>query len=129
MRADELRQDVEALQRQVEESQRRLAEVQENCIDSGGHVWGDVTFDPQYREGYTIPSDLDLGINLGVDTRVSRVHVPPETANEWVRTCDKCGTEQRTRQTKAITRPGSVPGTSATENVPVFPEKKGRRAY
>ena len=96
MRAQDLHSEVEALKKQVEERQARLAELAKNCIDNSGHDWGDVKFDPQYREGYTIPSDLDMGINLGVDTRVSRIHVPAETIKEWTRQCNKCGTEQRT---------------------------------
>jgi len=126
MRSQELRQNVQQLWLQIQETEQRIKDLERSCVDSAGHHWGDVKFDPQYREGYVIPSDLDRGIYLGVDTIVSRTYVPPETTSEWVRVCDKCGTEQRTRKTKEVTKQGSIPGTRAVETVPVFPENWNR---
>ena len=121
MESQRLTGEVQRLRAEIEAKERRMADLRRHCVDNRGHDWGEVRFDPKYRAGYTIPSDIEQGIYLGVDTRVSSTYVPAETTNEWVRQCIKCGTEERTQRTKTVPRAGRIPGTSCQEQVPVFP--------
>lgn len=120
LRAEELRKSLDGIRKDEAGVVAALDYLRTNCVDHAPHAWGDVQFTPEHREGYVIPSDLDRGVNLGVDTIVSRTHVPPETINEWTRRCAKCGTEEHTRETSEVRRPGSVAGTTAVERVPKF---------
>lgn len=109
-----------ALEHELTNLNSQLEQLDRSCNDGNGHVWGDVRFNPIHRKGYTIPSDVEMGIELGVDTRRSSIHVPSETIKQWTRTCNKCAFDEHTTRTKKVSKPGSIPGTSAEEEIPVF---------
>ena len=56
-------------------------------------------------------------------TALADVHVPRQVEKRWARTCTVCGLTQHTKHTEEAARRGDIPGTKATEQVPVFTER------
>lgn len=97
---DRLRRQIEVLQ----EQQRRCA-----------HEWDDVAYNPRIIAGYrTKPMHWHPGRHC------EDVWIPEQRFPRWTRTCLTCGLEQHTETTKEVSRPGTMPGTTATEKVPTF---------
>lgn len=118
--ADELRNNATNAARQAQDAQRRVESLEKSC----SHVWDEVRYTPDYKEGYYIPSDIEQGINLGVDTRVSGVHVPSSTTKKWSRTCRKCGKTETTTSVKKQFISGKIAGTGGEVEVPNFGDER-----
>lgn len=102
------------LQDQINELQaklERLRAAQARCP----HKWGDIRYAPRETGGYkTKPMHWHPG------RECADIYVAPQSHPRWARTCETCGVAQHTERTEDIPRRGQLPGTQATEQVPVF---------
>jgi hypothetical protein len=102
-----LQDQIDALKAQVQ----GLEERQRRCV----HEWGDVQYAPRSEGGYNAPVRVGCR-DTGNTFWVSKQEIP-----RWRRACRTCGLVQHTERTKEVSRRGQVPGTTATEKVPTFP--------
>ena len=112
------------LKREIEESRRSLAQqtaqleaLQRACQ----HQFGPVEYVPLVTEGYRTQGDPEG--TMGVDRQLP-TWIPGSTTKKWQRTCPLCELTQTTTRTKKQARNGSLPGTTAEEELPVFDEPR-----
>ena len=102
------------LQQQIEEHERKIQQLkaaQNRCR----HTWGATKYDPIIRAGYETSAFSRPGYKSS-----ATIYVPEERTPRWTRTCTTCGCTQSTKRTEERKTRGSVPGTSGTEQVPIF---------
>jgi len=103
-----LQAQIDALKLQIKDLEAQQARCR--------HEWGDVTYAPVVTKAYSARSLHGPG---PLESH-PLVHVPRQERPRWERTCTRCGLAQHTERTEEISRRGQVPGTTATERVPVF---------
>lgn len=96
----------------IDQKKREIAALeaeQQNCP----HSWGLNEYNPRKTGGHE-QEDFHF-------PRPGRmVYVPEITHKRWTRRCTKCGKIEHTERTKSVSRRGTIPGTTATEEVPDF---------
>lgn len=100
-----LQEEIDALRAKL----KKLEAEQAQCL----HDWGAPIFDPYTCGGYH--ADVPNVAGSGYKT-----WIPEQRHNQWTRTCRCCGLVQHTERTREISRPGTLPGCTATETVPAF---------
>ena len=116
MESDRLQSEITALVSQLAAKKERLNRIQNSCR----HDWGQITYDPICETAYHIPSDIERGVYLGVDTIVSGVDVPAKTTRRWRRTCLLCGTVQTTQRTVKAHKSSGIEGCGCEVERPEF---------
>jgi hypothetical protein len=102
-------------QDEIERRKREIANLeaeQQRCA----HNWDETVYDPRKTGGYQTTDHHGW--------RPSEFWVPEVMHPRWRRRCKMCGLVQHTEKTKAISRAGVIPGTTATENLPDFGEER-----
>jgi hypothetical protein len=110
------KQEIARLASELANAKGQLNALQEACRHRG-HVWGQVQYVPEHHPAYTIPGDPPG--TMGVDRR-GPCDVPSKTIPRWTRECSDCGLVQTTELTHKVQTSGSIPGTIATVNEPLF---------
>lgn len=114
-RAEELAGGNAEMLRTLRARQDELLRIQRTCK----HKWGPVQYTPDIREAYRTEGD-PVG-TMGIDWRGPQ-YVDRQVTKKWSRHCPVCTLTQTTTYTKQVPRTGgSIPGTTGTEEVPVFP--------
>ena len=111
-----LRGEIDELQSKLKTKQSKLTSLEAGC----SHKWSETEYAPIHQEAYHIPSDIEMGIYLGVDTCVSGVDVPAKTIRRWKRVCLNCGKVHFTERTKKVYGNSIAPGCSCEQEVPDF---------
>jgi len=91
--AEQLRERVLRLTRELAEADGALAHVVQTCQ----HQYGQPVYDPIHHKAYTIPGDPPG--TMGVDWR-GPCYVPAETIRRWKKVCTLCGDTRYTQNTR-----------------------------
>jgi hypothetical protein len=100
-------------QDKIDQKKREIAALegeQQRC----SHTWGEIKYEPRTTGGYETED------TMFPRPPYPKVWIDKKVHPRWSRTCTKCGKTEHTENTKSVTRAGSMPGTTATEEVPDF---------
>jgi len=70
-----------------------------NIVKQCKHIWNTPVYYPIYKKGYRIHGDPEG--TMGVDQQLP-LDVPPETIQQWQRTCAICGYTETTQKYKLV---------------------------
>jgi hypothetical protein len=96
-RAEELRERIPRLTRELEQLSEELKHIEATCQ----HSYGDPVYNPIEHKGYHIAGDPP-GVG-GADHRFP-MDVPAKTEDRWTRVCSCCGKTEHTSQTQPTGR-------------------------
>lgn len=91
----------------------QLEQQQRSCPHSFDPAW----YDPRKTGGHQVEDGLwpEPG---------RMVWLPEKIHPRWARRCTLCGLVEKTERTRKISRPGSIPGTTTTEEIPDFGDER-----
>lgn len=118
MTPQQLRTEIKRTADQLESFKRQLDAAERQCQ----HDWAKTEYVPDHQEGYRIPSDREMGLEMGVDSRPA-CYVAAKTTPKWKRTCKKCDKTEITTRTKKQYASGAIPGTGGQIDVPDFGDR------
>lgn len=103
-------------QDEIDKKRREIAALeahQRSCA----HSFLPMYYDPIVVRGHQVEDYMfpQPGRMVWIDEKVTP---------QWSRKCSLCGLVESTKKTKPITRPGSVAGTTTTDQVPDFGEER-----
>lgn len=102
-------------QDKIDQKRREIASLEREQL-SCSHTWEAIKYEPIVSGGREV-EDYHF-------PRPGRmVYIPEQRRPRWTRRCSKCGKIEETERTKPVHRPGSMPGTTATEQIPDFGDR------
>ena len=114
-RAHDLVTEIEEATRKLTTLQSEFHAIQRTCP----HDFGETRYVPEGSGGYRDPGDPPG--TMGVDRRLP-MDVPRTEVKKWERVCALCTLKQTTTNTRPENRPSTIRGTTATQEVPDFPQ-------
>jgi hypothetical protein len=99
--AQDLRREIKRLEREMGQTQDRLARVESQCQ----HQWGAPVSNPIHTPGRTIPRQEGFGSH----PPVPEFHISGGSTPRWTRTCRVCGKVEHTTSSTERTHTTHTP--------------------